>query len=329
MPEAAPSSAAAPAATSTAQPASQAGQGSNFPTPPPGSSGTPPNGAQKPRNGEANQPSGTKQPPVSVGSTEPTVEDLFEVTIDGRKEKWNRDRVLREAQKSAAAQKRFQESAEQTKKVQQLLAALKDDPEGALAHLGIDVDGLAQQRLLRQFEDSRLTPEQRELKAAQAQIQAMQKQNETQKQAWERQQQEVATTEAAKHLKVQLDKAAELGGLPKTAQTLDGLVAIGIEAAQLGLPLQPEHLVAEFKAREDAKLESWVKQFEGLPDEVMLQRLPPNFLERLMRAGVRMLNAQATNASQPQPPSTPAQPRKSQYITESELRAEELARRRA
>jgi len=77
--------------------------------------------------------------PVSPGAA--AVADLFEVKIDGRTEKWTRDRLIAEAQKGAASNKRFQEASELQKQANALIQALKeggDEADAILAKFGVE-----------------------------------------------------------------------------------------------------------------------------------------------------------------------------------------------
>lgn len=239
--------------------------------------------------------------------------ELHEVVVNGKKERWTTEKLIREAQKASASDQRFRESAEKEKRTQRVLELLKTDPASALAELGIDVDSVATERMSAKAEEALLTPEQRELKAAKAELEKY-KAQETAKQAEAAKAEEAKAFEAAAtHLEKGFIEAAKTIGLETNPTTLELMTDIAVEALELGVPMTVEQIAAEAKERHEAVVSKRDQRVAaGLTGEALLTYLGPATVKAVLEAGLAKLKgAPAFVKPQPKaaPPPKPAGPK--------------------
>lgn len=106
----------------------------------------------------------TVEPQEEVAS-EPVVARKYKVKVDEAEEEVDEEELLKGYQNSRASTKRFQEASKAKKEAEQmfdLIKQVKENPD-LLEQLGIDLDGYAEKRLLRNLERSMKTPEELEL----------------------------------------------------------------------------------------------------------------------------------------------------------------------
>jgi len=89
----------------------------------------------------------------------------FKVKIDGVEAEVDEAELIKGYQLEQASRKRLEEASKQMKMLENAIKVGKDEPFELLNWLGIDVDTLVRNYVKDKVEESRLTPEQKELKA--------------------------------------------------------------------------------------------------------------------------------------------------------------------
>ncbi len=262
-----------------------------------------PKPTQKPAEAAQTQLVGDGSADAGAEKAEAKPPELYEVTINGKKEKWTREKVLAEAQKSSAAQERFRESAEQTKKVQRMLEMLDQDPLAVLAERGIDIDELATKRLASKAEDALMTPEQRELRDLRAEVERGKSEKAKQLEAQEAEQLQVQTKALEEHWEKGFIQAAQSVGLETTPDGLEMMAAAAVELNELlgdKMNITFEMVAAEAKDKIDrasAKLETRVAG--GLQGEQLLSFLGPKTVEAVLQASLAKLKGAPAYVGKP------------------------------
>lgn len=111
----------------------------------------------------------------------PQAEQKYKVKVDGEEVELTLAELQQHASMGRAAQKRMQEAAEQRRKVEEVVMAMKANPAAALKHLGIDPEEFAKQQLnqalLQKYEPEKWQQmqEQRELQQYRQQMQEQQR----------------------------------------------------------------------------------------------------------------------------------------------------------
>lgn len=116
----------------------------------------------------------------------PPAEQKYRLKVDGEEVEYTLAELQQHAQMGKAAQKRMQEAAEQRRKVEEVVLAIKNNPANALRHLGIDPEEFAKQQLnqalLQKYEPEKWQQmqEQKELQQYREQMQQQQRMQEQQ-----------------------------------------------------------------------------------------------------------------------------------------------------
>lgn len=225
--------------------------------------------------------------------------------VDGQEEEWDEAKVLEEAprllrshQMEKAAAKRFQEAAALRKEAEEVISLLKSDPESALARLGLDVDGLAEQRVLRKIEREKMSPEQRKALERDRELQ----EREAKIRAREEEQAAAAERQALEHYEQEFDKvwtpALEKSSLPKTPQVVYRMAELTQLNLTRGIQLEPDQ-VAEMVA--DELRGNALAAFKGMTGPQILKNLPPEVRKAIREAELAEVKGAPRPAPKPKP----------------------------
>lgn len=256
--------------------------------------------------------------PAPAETKEP---ELYEVVIDGEKRSLTREQLISRAQRAEAANKRFQEASALAKKAQAAIERLEKEPLAVLLEHGVDVGALSTKHLAERAEEALLSPEQRELKAAQAEL-ARYKDQETKAAAQKQEaEQKAAYDQVATHLEKSFIEAATKTGLETSPDALEMMTTVALEAVELKLNMTVEQIAAEAKERLDALASKRdAKVAAGLTGEKLLHYLGPKTVEAVLKASLEKLKgaspyrAPAAPAAEP----APAAPAASRFISPAE-----------
>lgn len=261
-------------------------------------------------NGAAAEPVQAEGAEPDAGESEEAAEpELYEVQVDGRKEQWTREKLVAEAQKSSAAQKRFREAAELTKKNQAILEMLDKDPIAVLKERKADIRKLATEFLSQQAEDAMLSPEEREFRDIRAERDSLKAEKEQSAAKAQQAEQAKAYEAVTEQLDKSFTEAAQRAGLEQHPNTLEMMVEVAMEAVELGLTLSADQVAAEAKDRleglvskRDAKIAS------GLTGEKLLSYLGAKTVEQVLLASRAKLRG--LPAYQAKPAAAPPEPKR-------------------
>lgn len=245
----------------------------------------------------------------------PEKEDFFELVVDGEKRQLTREQAVRQLQKAHAADKRFREAQELTRKNQTLLQMLKEDPESALEQLGLDVDAITNKRVARQAERAMMTPEQLEKQELQQKLEQYESKEKQRQEAEAKAKQEEQDKVVFSRIEKGFLSAAERHGLDGTPENLGRMVEIASEALDLGVPITEDQIISELREREDSafgKLEKRV--LGGLKGEALAKRLGPTVVEEVLKWSVERLRGQAGQPKTPPAESTENSKNVPQYV---------------
>lgn len=232
--------------------------------------------------------------------------ELFEVTINGKKVQRTREQLIAIAQKEEASQQRFKEASELTKKSQRTMAMLKENPVAILEELGIDLDALATQRLSAKAEEALLTPDQRELKAAKAEVEKYKSQEAKAKAAAEQAEQQKHYDAVGEHLEKGFIEAAKKIGMETDPDALERMAAKAIEAVELKIPMTLEQIAAEVhEGRESLRDRRDAKIAAGKKGEDLLNYLGAATVAEVHRASLAKLKGAPAYEKKTAPPPEP------------------------
>lgn len=179
----------------------------------------------------------------------------------------------RQAQLARVSQKRMQDFSTLQKEVVEFIDQFRKNPKSVLQdpRFGIDVKNLAAQIIEEEIENSKKTPEQRELEKTRAEIKALKDQQEREKQEALTREKERLTEEQFERYDIELTQALEKSDLPKSPYVVKKfadymLVALennkDITPAELE-PLVREEVISDLKAMFDVMPEDVVEGIIG------------------------------------------------------------------
>ena len=198
--------------------------------------------------------------------------------------------LTRRFQKSAAADKSMQESAEIKKLAIQLIQDLKTNPRKVLSdpNLGLDVKKLAQEIINEEIAEMEKSPEQRELESLKKQLQEKnQAIEEREKQAKDAEQARVQK-EYEVNLENQITAVLDISGLPKTPRTVARMADYMIIALKEGIKLEPKDIAPIVK---NNTLSEFKEIITSLSDDQLDDFLGKEVLGRLRKKNIAKVKA--------------------------------------
>ncbi len=176
----------------------------------------------------------------------------YQVKVDGGVEEASEEELLAAYSKVKAANKRFQEAAEERKMAAQAKAeaekikeSIKSDPWSVLASLGIDSRKAAEEFLIQQLERDAMSPEQKEAEELRRKLKEYEEKESRSKQEAEdraKKEQEEAeraeaqklTEEITKSFEIEFQEALESSKLPRNPKLIAKMAEIMMDAEQEG-----------------------------------------------------------------------------------------------
>lgn len=266
----------------------------------------------------------TKANPVDVKKAAKKVDaekvpgtQKFVVTIDGVDEELTQDELIKYAQKSKAADKRFQESAQIKKEAAELIRMLRDSPERVLADpaiLGSDekVIELAQKILAKKIEEESKPQAVREKERLEKELQELREANKRNEEERKRQEYETMVKQHESQLEEQIQDAMESSGLPKSPYVLKRLADVMISSLEYDKEISPKQAMNIVKREMQKDLKEY---FDASPEDMLEELLGSDNIKRLRKRQVAKIKAEqaAPTASQIKPAaSAKAEPQKAQ-----------------
>ena len=294
----------APAASNTA-PVTDTSSGDGPDVAPP--AGRPSVADQVARGGQTSD-SENKPAPKAEDKPTPPARHKFTLKVDGQEEslELTPEEIQVRLQRERAANKRFQQAAEERKRVQAFIEMVEKNPAEAVKFVTggkVDLTKWAEQDLLRRYEESQMTPEQREKLALQRQIDQYQNQEKT------RAEQIQAQQRVAFEEKVRNETEQELmAGLKQTGYSMEVqkmvlpmMAEIASANLEFGIELTPAQMANETKRRVETMAGNLVK---GMSGEQLANFLGPAAVKSILQHQLAAHKLQAS-PGQPRPAPEP------------------------
>lgn len=240
---------------------------------------------------------------------------MYKLVIDGVEEEVNETELVKMAQKSKAADKKFSESAQIRKEAAQLVKMLREDPEAVLADPAIlgssdKVLELAQKILARKIEDEQKSPEVLRAEKAERELEQYRKEKKDSEERRQQEEYERMISEQEVQLEEQISEAISASGLPKSPILLKRMADVMISAAENDKDISPKQAMNIVKREMTKDLKEY---FDLSPDEVLEELLGDNNIKRLRKRQLAKAKAaQAPNPSAPTQTKQVASPEKTE-----------------
>lgn len=277
----------------------------------------------------APQSTPTPTQPPTPGKTDVAAppEVRVKLKVDGEEREYTQAEIQKLTGKAAYADKVISQTKEEAKRMaaerEKLLAerALWDDEsklEAELMKRGV-LDKLARKYLAAKVAEHEMSPEQREAAAAKAEADRLKKELESRDAETQKAKQTQAQQVLQQRLEASLSEAAERAGFPKTADAFDMLYQSLREWVRLGLPWNPDQLVADAQERIEASFDSLRQRAtKSLKGKALVEKLGPDVVKEVLRYKMEELRGGGARAAPPpaQPPRPKEQP---QYLSPADL----------
>lgn len=238
----------------------------------------------------------------------------YKVKVDGEELEVDETELLRGYQTRRAADKRFQEAALTRRQAEQILGALKENPIHVLAHLGLNVDELAENYLYEKIQQEQLSPEERRLQEYEAQLKRYQEQEQRQKQEQQQAYQAQLVSEARSYYANKVQQALTQAGLPDSDHNIQRVAYYLQQALNHEVDISPEEIANLLKQEAEQELNQYLTR---LSPEQLAHILPEELRKALRQDDVNKVKTlKRPNKNQPNP--TNPQPKRKRNITPEE-----------
>lgn len=229
----------------------------------------------------------------------------YKLKLEGKDEEaeLTDEEVSAELQKARVASKRMQESAEIRKKsaaqdaeVRELFDALRNPATAPqiLKQLGLDVRSLVEADLVREFEESQLSPEQKKLRDMEAKL----KEYETRDQTDKAKQDEAEASALEKQMVDEMAKswavAAEKAGLDDSPRAVKAMADLAAEYAAHEIYPSPDQIAAEVRSNlEELNKTQHLKVLKSLSGKRRLEYLGKDLVELILTDAMESIKGQS------------------------------------
>jgi hypothetical protein len=235
---------------------------------------------------------------------------LYKIVVDGVEEEVTESQLVSMAQKSKAADKRFNESAQIKKEAAQLVKMLREDPEAVLADPAIlgssdKVLELAQKILARKIEDEQKSPEVLRAEKAERELEQFRKSQKEEQERKQKEDYERMMSEQESKLEEEIQDAISSSGMPKSPLLLKRMADVMISAAENDKDISPKQAMNIVKRELTKDLKEY---FDLSPDEVLEELLGDNNIKRLRKRQIAKVKASQPQTLPPQQAKAVANP---------------------
>lgn len=255
------------------------------------------------------------EPAVEPAPVEP---QKFKLKVDGQEVEATLEDLQKAYSKVSAADKRFQEGAKARAQAEEFVRLLQTNPLKVLTHpsLGLNFRELAENYLVEQLQEAQLTPEQKELRDAKAQLQAIKEAEEMSKKEAEEQQRAQLEEHYSNEYTNQIVQALETATLPKTPATVKRMAYYMSQALQKGLDLKASDVVELVK---QDYIQEQKELFGGLDGDMLLKLLGEDTASKIRKSDLARLKKSQPAVSKPSV-SSPSPKKEEQKLSKEEWR---------
>ena len=226
-----------------------------------------------------------RQLKLKVDGKEEVMDLPFEVDEKGAE--WLANRI----QPTRAAQKRFQEAAEQKRTIEQALKNAKNDPASALKTLGVDAQQFAEQYMEQIIKEQDMTEEERRVAAAERRVAELEAQNKAREDAAIKKQQEEQYNASMTQITKQITEALESSDLPKSNTTQRRMAEYMMMNLQNGVELPMASIVELVK---EDYVQDIKEMFGGASGEQLINLFGEDVTNKIRKSDLAKLKSAPT-----------------------------------
>lgn len=244
---------------------------------------------------------------TQTGGT-PAPSKRYKVKVDDTEEEVDEAELLSGYQKSKASAKRFEEAAQLRKEIEEFVGQIKQDPKALLKRLGHNVDSpdeliqalygksakdYAEELLMRELEESLLSPEEKELRSLRADKEARQREEESRAEQQKQARVEAMRVQAAEEIQSEVIQAIQESGMQATPRLVYQIASQLLEeldnAEEGDNFVKPDARKALGKAKARSRNEMMELLESVQDDDALLEMLPKSLIERVRKAELKKM----------------------------------------
>lgn len=257
-------------------------------------------GANTTEKGIANQQADAK--PLTQAQKE-----KFKIKVDGEEfeeeiDLSDKESLRKRFQLAKAYEKRGGEAVAAKRKAMELIKNF-ENPDSLRSFLKTHPQGkaIAEQILLEQIQDQMMSPEEKQRRATESELETLRREKKEREEAQMKQAQAAKEAEYAENYQKTIIGALEKSGLPKTPELVKRMASIMHKNISLGLELDADDLAAEVKKEYTGLVGSTLKDASV---EQLLTILTPEQIKQLRLHAVKELQAKQSGFNKPAMKST-------------------------
>jgi hypothetical protein len=209
--------------------------------------------------------------------------EKFKFKIDGEETEEevdldDRENLQKELQLARAAKKRMAEAQDAKRKAFEIAQAFEKDPASILRRLGAKGREAAEMFLLEHLQEEALTPEQKQYRQMQQELDGYRNKDKEAKERSEQERISKLESDQAQHYQSVIIEALEKSDLPKSPENVKRMAFLLRQNLKLGLDLSPEELAQEAKNDVTSYLGS---MFKNASAETIIKVFGPEILKKL------------------------------------------------
>jgi hypothetical protein len=247
-----------------------------------------------------------------------SLKEKFKLKVDGEEFEEEIDFADKEGlrkrfQMAHAARKRMDEAAAEKKKAYELAKLLNDDPEALLAKLGPKGKEAAEKFLLKQIQESMLSPEEKQRREEMSELEALRKEKKEREEKAKAD--ELAAHEAkyAEQYQKTIIDALEAVKLPKSPVAVKRMADLLSKSIDRGYELDAQDLAAEYKEQVRAELLALTGDADGdqlveIFGQDIAKKIRTSDVRRLTEKQSKLMN-ESKKFNDEAPPQNPKQTR--------------------
>ena len=214
----------------------------------------------------------------------------LKLKIDGKEEELPEEDVIRLAQLGKGAGKRFEEAAQIKKQAEQFINQLKSDPRSVLCNpaLGIDAKKLAEEIVWERIQEESLTPEQRQAKALQRELEEYKKREKDAEAQRAQERQQALHEKYASDYDRRITAALQTANLPRTPSTVKRMAEYMFAGLQQGHEVSAEDVVPLVRKDYQEDLQAL---FGNTDEDTLLQIMGESIAKKIRTADLKRLKS--------------------------------------
>lgn len=231
-----------------------------------------------------------KKPDAIQTKEEPkNIPEKVLVKIDGEEKEVTLEDLKRDYQKFQSANQRYEEAKHLRKQSEKLIEIMKTNPFDVLEKMGLDVEALAEERLLRKIQFEQMTDEQKEAYLAKEKLKSYEQMEQERKAQEEFHRLEQVKQHYKANFEREIIEAIETNELPRDSQTASKIIGYMQKVIANKLPLTVQDIIPLVKDDLKREEENFLNKYKQRDLDSLLASLGEDTVKAIQRKSIEKL----------------------------------------